>query len=88
MLIGLTVLAICLLAIWYGRDSRDRAIRSQEEVLAAHGMTWQKPDDPLAHELAAELIAARQTRQARLRATMVVERDDTALSMPTQPQQA
>ncbi len=85
MLIGFMMVAICVLAIWYGCDSRDRAIRSEEEMLAAHGMTWQKPDDPLAHELAAELIAA---RQARLTATMVAEWDDTALPVPSLLQQA
>ena len=85
MLIGLIVVAICVLAIWYGQDSRDRAIRSEEEVLATHGMTWQKPDDPVAHELAAELITS---RQARLTATTVDERDDTALPVPTLLQQS
>ena len=86
MLIGLMVIAICVLASWYGYDSRDQAIRSQEEVLALHGMTWQKRDDPLVYELAAELLAARQAHQARLTTTTVDARNDTALPVPTRLQ--
>jgi hypothetical protein len=61
MFIAFALLVLCLLALWWATDSRDQPVRSAEDDLARHGMTWQSPDDPLAYELAAEI----RTRQLR-----------------------
>jgi hypothetical protein len=51
-------------------------------------MTWQEPDDSLAHELGAEILATHQVRRARLTATAVDEQNDTALPGPILMQQS
>lgn len=54
--------ALGLLAIRYGYDSR-AGMHSKEESFASFGITWQEPADELqAQELAGEMQAARQRR--------------------------
>lgn len=67
MYITFAILALCLLALWWATDSRDQPVRSAEDDLARHGMTWQPPDDPLANELAAEIRAGQLRARRRSR---------------------
>jgi hypothetical protein len=57
IIVGL-VLACIILAARYGYDSRD-TLRSHEQQLAAHGVTWRR-DAAHEQELAQELSAALQ----------------------------
>ncbi len=69
MLAIVAFIALGLLAMRYGYDSRD-GFRSKEEELASHGFTWDDLADPqllplVARERHARLLA--EVRRARLR---------------------